>query len=91
MEPGTINHKYSNRVLFAQLMFEFIGTGFLTWAYNFSTPDPNLGRAFAYFICWILAVTVSGAHFNPAVSLAVYLVERKYARDAGYLILVILC
>jgi glycerol uptake facilitator-like aquaporin len=40
-----------------------------------------------YFLFWMLAVTISGAHFNPATSLAVYLAEGKYLRQVGRLIL----
>jgi glycerol uptake facilitator-like aquaporin len=40
-----------------------------------------------YFVGWLLAVSVSGAHFNPAVSLAVYLAEGKYARQIGRLLI----
>lgn len=36
---------------------------------------------------WLIAVSVSGAHFNPATSLGVYLAEGKYGRQLGRLIL----
>jgi glycerol uptake facilitator-like aquaporin len=46
-----------------------------------------MGRAFAYFVGWLIAVSVSGAHFNPAVSLAVYIAEGKYSRQIGRLLI----
>jgi glycerol uptake facilitator-like aquaporin len=46
-----------------------------------------MSRGFAYFVGWIIAASVSGAHFNPATSLAVYLVEGKYLRQIGRLLL----
>lgn len=46
-----------------------------------------MGRAFVYFVGWIIAVSVSGAHFNPATSLGVYLAEGKYLRQIGRLII----
>ena len=35
-------------------------------------------RAYTYFIAWIIAYNVSGAHFNPATSFAVYITEQKW-------------
>ena len=66
-----------------------MGSAIITYAYNFSLGAPIV-RAFAYFIGWLIAVTISGAHFNPATTIAVYLVERKYGEHAKYLILAIL-
>ena len=68
------------------LVYEFIGSCIVVTAFNF-TMESYMARAFGYFVCWILAVSVSGAHFNPAVSLAVYLAEGKYARQIGRLLL----
>ena len=61
------------------LFFEFIGTALMVYAYNY-TMASYMGRGFAYFIGWIIAVSISGAHFNPAVTLGVYLVEGKYMK-----------
>jgi glycerol uptake facilitator-like aquaporin len=61
------------------LVYEFIGTAIVVSSFNF-TQASYMGRAFAYFVGWLIAVSVSGAHFNPAVSLAVYLAEGKYSR-----------
>ena len=49
------------------------------YAFNFTTGN-YYARAFAYAMGWIIAVSVSGAHFNPATSLGVYLAEGKYRR-----------
>lgn len=46
-----------------------------------------MGRAFAYFVGWMMAVSISGAHFNPAVSLGVYIAEGKYLRQIIRLII----
>jgi glycerol uptake facilitator-like aquaporin len=35
---------------------------------------------------WIIAAQISGAHFNPAISVAVYLVEAKFKPNRFYLI-----
>lgn len=68
------------------LLYEFVGSAILECAFNF-TMTSYMGRAFAYFVCWLMAVSVSGAHFNPALSLAVYLAEGKYVRQIGRLLL----
>ena len=61
------------------LLYELLGTALVVYAYNY-TAASYMGRGFAYFIGWILFVSVSGAHFNPATTLAVYLAEGKYLR-----------
>ncbi len=55
------------------------------YAFNFTLAS-FFGRAFAYFLCWVLFVSTSGAHFNPATSFAVYLAEGKYGRQFGRLL-----
>ena len=71
--------------LFRAAVNEFCGTAMTVYAFNFSKAN-YMVRGFAYFVGWLLAVSVSGAHFNPATSLAVYLVEGKYLRQIGRLL-----
>ena len=71
---------HSGLHLFRALVMEFLGTALTVYAYNY-TAASYMGRGFAYFIGWILSVSISGAHFNPAVTLAVYLAEGKYLRQ----------
>ena len=59
--------------------YEFFGGALTVCAFNF-TQTSYMGRAFAYFVGWLICVSVSGAHFNPATSLAVYIAEGKYIR-----------
>lgn len=81
MEPGLPSMKLTSNFLLA-LSYEFWGTAFAVCAFNFGDfgADQNIARAFSYLIAWYFAVTISGAHFNPAISLAVFIHERK-ARD----------
>lgn len=72
--------------LVRSLIYEFLGSALIVYAFHF-TFTGYMGRGFAYFIGWIIAATVSGAHFNPATSFAVYLVEAKYLRQIGRLLL----
>lgn len=77
---------HSGMHLLRALMYEFIGTMAYTYAFNFSANNYFV-RAMSYFTTWLLFVTVSGAHFNPATTLGVYLSEGKYGRQLGRLIL----
>lgn len=70
---------HSGMHLARALFFEFIGTMGLVYAFN-AGGNNYLYRAVTYFTFWILAVAISGAHFNPATTLGVYLSEGKYLR-----------
>lgn len=78
MEPS-VPENNTFRHLVRSLIYEFLGAALVTYAFNF-TQTSYMGRGFAYFIGWLLAASISGAHFNPAISLAVYIVEAKYLR-----------
>lgn len=41
-------------------------------------------------IGFLFAYHISGAHFNPATSLAIFISEKKYGDDIAYLLLVML-
>ena len=58
------------------LFYEFCGTAFVVSAYTLSFFDP-LARSIAYFIGFILLFHVTGAHFNPATTLADYLNKKS--------------
>lgn len=76
---ASVPERHSFLHLLRAAVYEFIGGALTVCAFNF-TQTSYMGRAFVYFIGWILAVSVSGAHFNPAVSLGVYIAEGKYMR-----------
>jgi glycerol uptake facilitator-like aquaporin len=77
----------------AKLLYEFFGTAVLVYSYNVITGDAVRARPLAYFMMWVLAFKVSGAHFNPATSLAVFFCERRINNLVGFLLtmLVQLC
>jgi glycerol uptake facilitator-like aquaporin len=52
--------------------YELLGTAMVTFAFTASFFDPLI-RALAYFIVYLIAQHISGAHFNPATTLAVCL------------------
>eukprot|EP00349_Pseudokeronopsis_sp_Brazil_P009597 CAMPEP_0202968794 /NCGR_PEP_ID=MMETSP1396-20130829/14243_1 /ASSEMBLY_ACC=CAM_ASM_000872 /TAXON_ID= /ORGANISM="Pseudokeronopsis sp., Strain Brazil" /LENGTH=72 /DNA_ID=CAMNT_0049695527 /DNA_START=55 /DNA_END=273 /DNA_ORIENTATION=+ len=49
--------------------YEFLGTAMLLLGYNF---NGGIAVAFALFVGIIMAGKISGAMFNPAVSIAVF-------------------
>jgi len=65
----------------AILLYEFIGTAFVVYALNCGA----FARPFVYFMFWVVAYKVSGAHFNPATSLAVFIVEKQMKNLPGFL------
>ena len=77
MESG-LPDTSSGKGLFTALIFEFFGTAFMICAYNYSDGS-DYARSFIYFVLWIIAVSITGAHFNPATTLAVFIHEQKYS------------
>lgn len=72
------------------LIYELLGTALITSAYNMSFHFSYI-RALAYMAGYFIAVGVSGAHFNPATSLAVYMINRnKGGPGLIYLIIVMI-
>ena len=84
MEPGLLSVK-NPKSMALMLLFEFTGAALITYSYNFNPTDYQT-RAFSYFVAWLFAVSISGAHFNPATTLAVYLYEQKYRDNLQYFI-----
>lgn len=76
---SSIPETHAFKHLIRALIYEFCGGALTVYAFNF-TAGSTISRAFAYFVGWLIAVSVSGAHFNPATTLGVYLAEGKYGR-----------
>ena len=86
MVEASVPEKHTFGHLLRASAFEFMGTAAVVYSFNF-TGASYLGRSVTYFLWWILALSTSGAHFNPATSLAVLIAEGKYIRQIGRLIL----
>lgn len=54
---------------FLILLFEFIGTVFLTLLFNTSDAQGS-GFLLGFWVLIIFSARISGSHFNPAVTLA---------------------
>lgn len=58
------------------MIFEFMGACLMVYSYNLTHQSSGaFGRPLAYIIGYLLAVQISGAHFNPATTLAVWTTE----------------
>jgi glycerol uptake facilitator-like aquaporin len=74
METGKSNAEGKSGFMLS-LLYEFFGTAFVVYAFALSDKDPWY-RAVAFFAGYIFAIHVSGGHFNPATSLAVFICEK---------------
>ncbi len=77
----------------SRYIIEFIGTFFLVFVIALTTNDPQIwaagGTPFAPFaigstlmVMVYMGMHVSGAHYNPAITLAVLLIKRINGKDA---------
>lgn len=91
METGKSSFEMGQRSgFYTAICYEMLGSAIVTWAYNLGYKNTTL-RAVAYLVGYLFAVNVSGAHFNPATSVAVYLTEKdQKQKNLRYLIVVII-
>lgn len=61
------------------LFYEFLGTAVVTYAYTLCRND-YLARSTAYLIGFVLLFHVTGAHFNPATTLACFYNDKSNGR-----------
>ena len=70
-------------------LFEFIGTAIFLLGINFS--NGNVGVVgLSLFIAIIFCGRVGGGHFNGAVTIAVYLIERQWKKHLPVCIMIII-
>ena len=60
-----------------------MGTAFLLYSINmaYGFPFGQFGIAFTLFACILIGGPITGAHFNPAVTLAVYISNKHWVDD----------
>ena len=76
MEPGTIQIKGKSDYAWIAL-YEFIGTAIFLLGINFSNGNVAV-VGLSLFIAAILTGRIGGGHFNAGVTVAIYIVERKW-------------
>jgi len=70
-------------------MFEFVGTFFLTCIFCGTSGGASTTQFLGFFIALLMAANISGAHYNPAVTLA-FMIRRKNKFPLGVGLLYIL-
>lgn len=82
MEPGTLRVRSKQDLMWIAI-YEVIGTFILLTAIQLSNGI-NAGPpqvCACIFMAGIFACRVSGAHFNPSVTLVIYLIEAKWKEN----------
>ena len=72
-------------------IYEALGTGLLVYAINIQKGGPwgAFGIAYTLFALLLIGGPITGAHFNPAVTLGVYISNVKWKED-WYLCLIMM-
>lgn len=68
-------------------VYEAFGVGLLTYAINMQKGESfgQFGIAFMLFAMLLIGGPITGAHFNPAVTLGVYISNKHWKEDANML------
>lgn len=88
MESGLLKMISGKNFLFLAF-YEFIGTFIALVGINCARNDAAVA-AVGIFIAATLTGRVCGGHFNAAVTLAVYICERKWLKNLGIAIMVMI-
>ena len=70
-------------------VYEMLGTAFFVYCILTSMGNP-LAAVVGLFASIIVFGGITGGHFNPAVSIGVFLAKGKYATNAVFLVLIII-
>ena len=72
--PTARNHK------FIVFLYEALGTAFLLYAINMQNGFGFgvFGIAFTIFACILIGGPITGGHYNPAVSLGVFVTDKDW-------------
>lgn len=88
MEPGTIKVEGVKDYGWIAL-YEFVGTAIFLLGINFSNGS-GLVVGLSLFIAAILTGRVAGGHYNGSVTIAVYIIERKWVRNLPIAIVILI-
>ena len=78
---------YTLREKLVICFYEFLGTMMLVLGYNFTSAGLAVG--FNLFVGIIMSAKVSGAMFNPAVTVAVYTAEGTFLKNIQLILMII--
>ncbi len=73
-------------------IYEAVGTGFLLYAINMSKDSPyaKFGIAFTIFAMILIGGPITGAHYNPAVTIGVFISNKHWKEDWVFALLIML-
>lgn len=65
-------------------VYEAFGTGLLVYAINLQMGENfgQFGIAFMLFALLLIGGPITGAHYNPAVSLGIYISNKRWKEEA---------
>ena len=69
--------------------YEALGTAFLVYAVIVSGGN-IIAVPLTLLIAIVMAGPVTGAHFNPAVTVAVYIQQRKFGENLGFFFFILI-
>ena len=73
-------------------VYEALGTMMLLFAINIqsgSTAFGQFGIAFMLFACLLIGGPITGAHYNPAVTIGVFISNKHWKEDFGMFALMV--
>ena len=83
-----MERRYGDKFILPVILTELVGTCLLSLAVNLAGSD-TLVVSLAYFALIVCCYEVSGGHLNPAVSIGVYIQEKRYSQNLLFLIIII--
>ena len=88
MEPGTILIE-GKRHYFWICLYEFLGSVIFLLGINFASGNALI-IGMSFFIASVLTGKVNGAHYNMSVTIAVYIIERKWLKNIRIALIIII-
>lgn len=81
--------QYGDKFILPVLLTELVGTCLLMLAVNLAGDD-TLVVSLTYFALIVCCYEVSGGHLNPAISIGVYIAEKRYSHNLLFMIVIIM-
>lgn len=73
-------------------IYEAIGTGFLLYSIILSSDSPyaKFGISFTIFALVLIGGPITGGHYNPAVTIGVFISNKHWKEDWGFALCIML-
>lgn len=70
-------------------VYEFLGTAFIMYALMLAKGEFSMGPSLMTLIMMLVAWDISGGHFNPTISLGMFVANKKWGQDLIPLVIMI--